>query len=717
MSADLVIQPDLSEIRRALGLLCKSGEVYELRALGSCRGTVSGYYNNLDMMAEHAALCSDKFAAEGVYLTMNPVRRDLLARSANNPRKYAKHVTTDADIPRRGWLVVDVDPVRPSGISATNQEHELALERIRLISESLVARGWPEPILANSGNGGHALWRIALPNDDASRSLHKRVLEALAMDFSDERVGVDVTMFNAARIVKLYGTPARKGSNLPERPHRLARILEAPNIVEIVSLERLEEIAALLPAPERPTSTGKPNAIRPFDLERWIAEHGIAVRARSTWNGGRRWILEQCLFDPSHRGSSAAIIQASNGAIVYRCHHNSCANRKWHDVRGSLEPGWGERHSNSSVPGQHRSKPSGFRTVEDYLSEVKARATRKTYWQGILREGEISLLVGRAMAGKSTFACALTRALHSGIQLLDRECARVKVGYMALERNGATVARLLGAWELAEVLFLDEIPEMPLTELAEFLEAEITKHALKVVIVDHLQNLVRVGDANDYSAVSKALGPIQKLAKKTGTHLMLLHHQPKTRREGEIDAMGSEAYRATADALIEATAHNGAHFIRAQVRGEADLPKTRLTVNLETGKGESIDACKAEVNEAIASIADYLKMQHEPLTADVIQEAVGLKRAAVRAALKAGGEAGTLNRTGSGKRGDPFLFCCSSYAAGKAGTESENVYNLNENTDLFRSRSFENENRQTPLDASAGNGIDDTPAAPDEEAI
>jgi len=35
-------------------------------------------------------------------------------------------------------------------------------------------------------------------------------------------------VFNPARIWKLYGTVSRKGDSIPERPHRLARILEAP---------------------------------------------------------------------------------------------------------------------------------------------------------------------------------------------------------------------------------------------------------------------------------------------------------------------------------------------------------------------------------------------------------------------------------------------------------------------------------------------------------
>ena len=55
-----------------------------------------------------------------------------------------------------------------------------------------------------------------------------KVLQALDLRFSDEKVSVDTGVYNAARIWKLYGTIACKGDNTPERPHRLAYIIEVP---------------------------------------------------------------------------------------------------------------------------------------------------------------------------------------------------------------------------------------------------------------------------------------------------------------------------------------------------------------------------------------------------------------------------------------------------------------------------------------------------------
>jgi hypothetical protein len=213
---------DPTQILRSLEVLVEPGSVTELRALSTSKRTMSGYYNNLETMAQHAATITD---AEGVYLTLNPVNPDLLARSANHVTPWAKHTTADNDILRRRWLPIDFDPRRPAGISSTDAEHELALDRAQQCNLWLSDRGWPEPVLASSGNGGHLLYRIDLPNDAHSTDLIKRILNVIADRFSDDQVEVDRNVFNPARIWKLYGTYAQKGDSLTDRPHRLSRLL------------------------------------------------------------------------------------------------------------------------------------------------------------------------------------------------------------------------------------------------------------------------------------------------------------------------------------------------------------------------------------------------------------------------------------------------------------------------------------------------------------
>ena len=215
------------KVLNAIKLFFTESDVWELRIPKAGKaGTVSGYFNDPEAFARAAASYSGK--VPGVYFTINPVRPDLLARANNRVIERASHTTSDANILCRRWFPIDIDPVRPAGISSSDAEHELVLERARAIREQLRQRGWSAPILASSGNGAHLLYRIDMPNDHRCQELVRKVLEALDSHFSDDRASIDKSVYNAARIWKTYGTMSCKGENLPERPHRQARILGGP---------------------------------------------------------------------------------------------------------------------------------------------------------------------------------------------------------------------------------------------------------------------------------------------------------------------------------------------------------------------------------------------------------------------------------------------------------------------------------------------------------
>ena len=104
-----------------------------------------------------------------IYLVPNPVRPDLLARANNRLVERVRATTKDQDILRRAWFLTDFDPVRPAGIAATDAECQAALARRDEAVAFLRTLGFPDPILAMSGNGGHALWRVDLPATLRSR--------------------------------------------------------------------------------------------------------------------------------------------------------------------------------------------------------------------------------------------------------------------------------------------------------------------------------------------------------------------------------------------------------------------------------------------------------------------------------------------------------------------------------------------------------------------
>src|SRR5262249_2646772 len=147
-----------SQIGSTLQLLAPAGSVVEVRALNVAgRNRIdSGYFDNPEQAAKAVARIDGK--ADGIHFTLNPCNPALLARAANRIKEYAKTTTSDHDIERRKWFLVDADPVRPKDISSTDAEHAAAHTRALAIREWLGALNWPLPVLADSGNGYHLLY-------------------------------------------------------------------------------------------------------------------------------------------------------------------------------------------------------------------------------------------------------------------------------------------------------------------------------------------------------------------------------------------------------------------------------------------------------------------------------------------------------------------------------------------------------------------------------
>jgi hypothetical protein len=231
---DKAVDADAEEIGKALGHLLLPGESYELRAVrgpGDALCKVFTADQRAEMVSQ-AAVWSQA-GMKGVYFTLNPVRPD--ARPAAGVK--------DEHIAKRALLLVDCDPQKAveGDANAADPEKQLAYDKAVEVRNYLRGEGWPEPVLADSGNGYHLLYRIDLPNDDASTVLLHNTLRALAARFDTDAVKIDPRNRNASRITKLYGTVARKGEATPDRPWRKTQVLAAPDTLEVVPRGLLEQ--------------------------------------------------------------------------------------------------------------------------------------------------------------------------------------------------------------------------------------------------------------------------------------------------------------------------------------------------------------------------------------------------------------------------------------------------------------------------------------------
>lgn len=255
-------------VERAISILHADSECFEVRALKvpGYRGstfTSAGYFNDREKAAHGACVVSDR-GAGGLYFTLNPVNEALLARANNRMKDRLNQTTTDAEIVRRNWVIIDIDPARPAGISATDVERRAACDVAHECEAHLTSQGWPLPVIGSSGNGYALFYRVDLPNDAESRNLVAGVLKALDATMREkcgDAAHVDTSTFNAARIVRAFGTVNRKGDSTPDRPHRLTELYDPPERLDVVSAELLRKVADQSPSRQQASTSETP---RPY---------------------------------------------------------------------------------------------------------------------------------------------------------------------------------------------------------------------------------------------------------------------------------------------------------------------------------------------------------------------------------------------------------------------------------------------------------------------
>lgn len=225
-----------------LPLFFAPDDVLEVRFLGVERPgrTHAGWIRADQIAAVAGSIAALARISDGTYFT--PQRLDPAVMGRGKPghfgtvhrdgAKCRPELTADADVVARRFLIVDVDPVRPAGVCATDAEKEAARD-VAASVRSYLSWAMTDPVVVDSGNGFHLYYRfdppmVGGPVDSTTDPL-ARLLAVLARRCDTPAAKVDTRVYNAARIVKVPGTWAKKGPNTPARPHRQSAVLEVPH--------------------------------------------------------------------------------------------------------------------------------------------------------------------------------------------------------------------------------------------------------------------------------------------------------------------------------------------------------------------------------------------------------------------------------------------------------------------------------------------------------
>lgn len=564
----------------------KSGEeLVEVRIVDNAyKRTYSGYFTDVNTLLNEIR----KYDNCNIYFTLNAINpacydREQHDRIVTKP----KSTTSDNDIVGRDWILIDIDTKKPSDTNSTDEEKEMAKEVVNNVFKFLRDEGFEKPVVCDSGNGFHLLYKIAMKNINENTTICKEFLQVLDMLFSNPNVEIDCTTHNASRVCKLYGTFSRKGSNTKKRPQRESKILRIPDEIKITPNEYFAKVAAMLPKPEQPSKSNYYSNEK-FDLEAFLNKHHIAVRNIVRTSSFTKYILDECPFNSSHRAPDSAIFEMSNGGLGFKCLHSSCSQYTWKDFRLKFEPDaydhkeyqrhehkmqyYSQQKKEPFVPKKEDSaKGKKWLAMTDvqYVDMSKMASIPTGYKEldkkiiGLLL-GDVTVLSGGSGAGKSSWIdCVALNAIQRGYKVgiwsgeLQDFRFQSWINQIAAGKNYVckregfenyyyapkNISNQISNWLEGKLFLYNNNYGSKWQQLFADVKELVDKEGVQLIVLDNLMALqIDNYEGDKYTQQTKFINDLKEYAKAKNVHVLLVCHP---RKEGIF--LRKESISGTAD--------------------------------------------------------------------------------------------------------------------------------------------------------------------------
>jgi hypothetical protein len=276
----IVADQDVDRVAGDLSLLVEADQVVELRLLNCTRGrngtphTEAAFFKgDLKKLAWWALFLTGK--SMGVYITLNPLREEILQRPRGSGVVCAAgegELAHNNDVAARRCLVIDIDRSENRKLPATDAERERVWKTVESVREFTRSLGWPDPAILDTGNGYHLIYQVDLPVNDGG--VVQRAVMAIKAACEDEHSEIDLGPTRPLVMTRVPGTVNRKGKASKDRPHRVVKYADrgAGGAVPAEFVAALADTVVIEPPDSPPQTSYAP----PVELDR----HVIVERAQ-----------------------------------------------------------------------------------------------------------------------------------------------------------------------------------------------------------------------------------------------------------------------------------------------------------------------------------------------------------------------------------------------------------------------------------------------------
>ena len=309
----------------------------------------------------------------------------------------------------------------------------------------------------------------------------------------------------------------------------------------------------------------------------------------------------------------------------------------------------------------------------------------KWIWDKCLPVGGCSILVAKPKVGKSTLAVCLALAVARGMTFLHRETQQGPVAYLSLDASLPEIGELFlhfGLNESDPVFFHAGAPPH---DAVTWIMHRIKQNGVKLVIIDTLQRLFRFKNINDYSEVTNTIEPLLESARQESCHVMLTHHAKKEAMDDLDSCIGSTALRGMFYQYlhIKRLPESDTRIFRTEGRGGKNFSEYAIAFDKTGFLDISGTKEEAEIEQITPAIMAAVEAEPECTEREIMAKVDGrgqIKTRAVRKALKDG----LLERTGKGKRGDPYKYFLAGILLPEDGNENSKSLTPRNSSVLFK---------------------------------
>ncbi len=310
--------------------------------------------------------------------------------------------------------------------------------------------------------------------------------------------------------------------------------------------------------------------------------------------------------------------------------------------------------------------------------EVSAQGGETVPWiiEGLLAVAAVTELAGKVkLSGKTTLALGLTGAITTGRPFARLRTKRTRVVYLTEQGRPSFQAALrrAGLADSDDVVILHwhSAAGAPFAAVVKAAAAKAKEIEAEVLIVDTIGQWagLKGDDENKAGAALAAVQPLQ-LAAAEGLAVLVIRHARKMGGDLGDEGRGSSAFSGAVDVLLSLRRAEGNRPRVRVLHGISRFSETPETLAIELADdggtyiplGDAGTLARSQVIDKIIAMAP--RTAGEAVGAYTLATTTGLRRNVVDAAIEEMVSTGWMERTGTGKKGSPYLVHLTGKATG-----------------------------------------------------